>query len=78
MAICRNWFQVFEPNGSKRFSDVITGEECWISFFTMKDKRSNMVWLAKDEPRPELLKTGFLARRECSPISSKLRDLLLT
>ena len=37
-----------------------------------------MVWLAKDEPRPELLKTGFLSRRECSPISSKLRGLLLT
>ena len=34
----------------------------------MKDKRSNMVWLflvwlAEDEPRPEVLKTGFRSRK---------------
>ena len=52
-----------EPNGPQRFSDVVTGDECWISFFTMKDKRSNMVWLVEDEPRPEVLKTGFRSRK---------------
>ena len=29
----------------------------------MKDKRSNMVLLAEDEPRPEVLKTGFRSRK---------------
>ena len=29
----------------------------------MKDKRSNMVWLVEDEPRPEVLKTGFRSRK---------------
>ena len=29
----------------------------------MKDKRSNMVWLAEDDPRPEVLKTGFRSRK---------------
>ena len=29
----------------------------------MKDKRSNTVWLAEDEPRPEVLKTGFRSRK---------------
>ena len=63
MAICRNWLQEFEPNGPQRFSTVVTGDECGISFFTMKDKLSNMVWLAEDEPRPEVLKTGFRSRK---------------
>uniref|UniRef100_A0A1I8I3Y0 HTH_Tnp_4 domain-containing protein n=1 Tax=Macrostomum lignano TaxID=282301 RepID=A0A1I8I3Y0_9PLAT len=61
--ICRLWLQMFEPHGPRRLSDVITGDECWISFFTMKDKQSNMVWLAEDEPRPEVLKTGFRSRK---------------
>ena len=28
-----------------------------------EDKRSNMVWLAEDEPLPEALKTGFRPRK---------------
>uniref|UniRef100_A0A1I8HMT8 STAS domain-containing protein n=1 Tax=Macrostomum lignano TaxID=282301 RepID=A0A1I8HMT8_9PLAT len=28
-----------------------------------RDKQSNMVWLAEDEPRPEVLKTGFRSRK---------------
>ena len=63
VAICRNWLHEFEPNGPQRFSDDVTGNECWISFFTMKDKHSNMVWLAENEPRPEVLKTGFRSRK---------------
>ena len=39
VTICRNWFREFEPNGRKSFSDVVTGDECWISFYTIKDKR---------------------------------------
>ena len=63
VATGRNWWHEFEANGPQRFSDVVTGDECWISFFTMKDKRSNMVWLAEHEPRPEVLKTGFRSRK---------------
>ena len=29
----------------------------------MKDERSNTVWLAEDEPRPKVLKTGFRSRK---------------
>ena len=61
--ICRNCLQLFEPDGPKRFSDVVTGDECWITFFTMKDKHSNMVWVDEEEPRPEVLKTGFRSRK---------------
>ena len=63
VATGRNWLHEFEANGPQRFSDVVTGDECWISFFTMKDKRSNMVWLVENEPRPEVLKTGFRSRK---------------
>ena len=61
--ICHQWLQMFSPNGPKRLSDVITGDECWISFSTMKDKVSNMAWLTEDEPRPEVLKAGFRSRK---------------
>ena len=61
--ICRQWLHMFSPNGPKRLSDVITGDECWISFSTMKDKVSNMAWLTEDEPRPEVLKAGFRSRK---------------
>uniref|UniRef100_A0A1I8I3D3 MADS-box domain-containing protein n=1 Tax=Macrostomum lignano TaxID=282301 RepID=A0A1I8I3D3_9PLAT len=61
--ICRLWLQMFEPHGPRQLSDVITGDKCCISFFTMRDKQSNMVWLAEDEPRPEVLKTGFRSRK---------------
>ena len=63
VTICRNWLLLFEQDGPKRFSDVVTGDECWISFFTMKDKHSNMVWVAEDEPHLEVLKTGFRSRK---------------
>ena len=61
--ICRLWLAEFEPNGPKRFSDVATGDECWISFFTTRDKQSNMVWLSDEEPRPQILKEGFRSRK---------------
>ena len=61
--ICHLWLSMFEPNGPKRISDVVTGDECWISFFTNKDKQSNMVWLHEEEPRPQILKTGFRSRK---------------
>ena len=32
-------------------------------FFTNKDKRSNMVWLSENEPRPEVLKSSFRNRK---------------
>ena len=69
---------LFESSGPKRSSDVVTGDECWISFFTMKDKHSNMVLLAEDEPRPKVPKQVSVQQRECSPISSILRGLLFS
>ena len=63
VANCLKWLQKFEPNGVKMFSDVVTDDENWISFFVMKDKRSNMVWLVEGEPRPKVLNTSFRSRK---------------
>ena len=61
--ISKLWLQMFAENGPRWISDVVTGDECWISFFTNKDKSSNMAWLAEDDPRTEVLKTGFRSRK---------------
>ena len=63
--ICCLWLSEFESGGPKRFSDVATGDECWIFFFTNRDKQSNMVWLSDEEPepRPQILKEGFRSRK---------------
>ena len=61
--ISKLWLQMFPENEPRRISDVVTGDECWISFFTNKDKSSNMAWLAEDDPRAEVLKTGFRSRK---------------
>lgn len=68
--ICRQWLEMFDSSSTKRLSsstkrlsDVVTGDECWISFFTNKDKASNMVWLSDEDPRPEVLKTSFRSRK---------------
>ena len=54
---------MFEPNGPKRVSDVVTGDETWIYFYGIPNKRSNMMWLTKDKPRPVVCKPGFQSRK---------------
>ena len=59
----RKLLDMFEPNGPKRISDVVTGDETWIYFYGIPNKRSNMMWLTKDEPRPVVCKPGFQSRK---------------
>ena len=54
---------MFEPNGPKRITDIVTGDETWIYFYGIPNKRSNMMWLTKDEPRPVVCKPGFQSRK---------------
>ena len=63
VAICRDLLNQFEPNGPKRLSDVATGDECWIPYFVTPHKQKNMVWLAEDSPRPQILKPGFRSKK---------------
>lgn len=54
---------MFEPNGHKHLADVITGDETWIYFYGIPNKRKNMMWLAEDEPRPIVASKGFQSRK---------------
>ena len=59
----RQILDMFEPNGPKRISDIVTGDETWIHFYGIPNKRSNMMWLTKDDPRPVVCKPGFQSRK---------------
>ena len=48
VTICRSLLGKFEPNGPNMFSDVVTGNYYCVFLFTMKNERSNMVWMAED------------------------------
>ena len=63
VSCARQLLDMFEPNGPKRVSDVVTGDETWIYFYGIPNKRSNMMWLTKDEPRPVVCKPGFQSRK---------------
>ena len=59
----RQILDMLEPKGPKRVSDVVTGDETWIYFYGIPNKRSNMMWLSKDDPRPVVCKPGFQSRK---------------
>jgi histone-lysine N-methyltransferase SETMAR len=54
---------VFEPQGPKRLTDVITGDETFISFYGMPSKRANMVWIDEAGDRPVILRPGFSCKK---------------
>ena len=49
--------------GPKRLGDIVTGDECWIWFYTTATKEHNAVWIGEDGDRPTVLKQGFRSRR---------------
>ena len=63
VSCARQLLDIFGPNGPKRISDIVTGDETWIYFYGIPNKRSNMMWLTKDEPRPVVCKPGFRSRK---------------
>ena len=50
---------MFGPDGCKRVTDIVTGDESWFTFKEIARKQKNMVWLAPDEDRPQICKRGF-------------------
>ena len=78
--ICCQWLKMFDFSPTKRFSsltkrlpDVDTGDECWTSFFTNKDKASNMVWILMKTLDLKCSRRIFAAGSQCSPFSSTHR-----
>ena len=63
VSCARQLFDLFGPNVPKRISDIVTGDETWIYCYGIPNKRSNVMWLTKDEPRPVVCKPGFQSRK---------------
>ncbi|GFR88154.1 transposase [Elysia marginata] len=52
-----------EPHCSKRLSDIVTGNEIWLSFFIIPPKRLNRMWGDGQGDRPIVLRPGFQSRK---------------
>ena len=59
----RNLLESFEPNGPKRLYDVVTGDETWITFYGIPNKRCNSAWVGPGGDRPTVLRPGFQSRK---------------
>ena len=54
---------MFEPHGPKRLTDIVTGDETWISYFGIPSKRQNRMWVDEKGDRPVVLRPGFQSRK---------------
>ena len=54
---------MFEPHGPKRLTDIVTGDETWISYFGIPSKRQNRMWVGEKGDRPVVLRPGFQSRK---------------
>ena len=54
---------MFEPNGPKRLTDIVTGDETWFPFFIIPPKRMNRMWIDEKGDRPVVLSPGFQSRK---------------
>ncbi|GFR71508.1 transposase [Elysia marginata] len=54
---------IFGPQGPKRLSHIVTGDETWFPFFIIPPKRLNRMWVNGQGIRPVLLRPGFQSRK---------------
>ena len=54
---------VFEPQGPKRLTDVVIGDQMFISFHGMPSKQTNMVWIDEAGDRTVVLRPGFQSKK---------------
>jgi len=45
------------------FSNIITGDETWVYFFTVSSKEQNKVWIGKEEQRPQIVRTSRFSKK---------------
>ena len=69
----RNLIQYFEPNGPKRLCDVVTGDETWLTFYGIPNKRCNRAWVGPDGDRPVVLRPGFQSRKRLFTVFFQLQ-----
>lgn len=54
---------MFEPEGPKRLTDIVTGDETYVGFYNMPSKQANMVWIDEAGDRPVVLRPGFHTKK---------------
>ena len=65
----------FEPNGPKRLCDIVTGDETWLWFYGIPNKRCNRAWVGPDGDRPVVLRQGFQSRKRLFSIFLMHKEL---
>ena len=55
--------KLFGSNGSKRITNIVTGDESWFYYHSVPGKVTNMVCLSKNEPPPKILHQNFCSRK---------------
>ena len=66
----------FEPNGPKRLCDLVTGDESWLTFYGIPNKRCNRIWVGPDGDRPVVLRPGFQSRKRLFSIFFNTQGLV--
>ena len=64
VACSRKLLDEFEPNGPNRLCDIVTGDESWLTFYGIPNKRCNRMWVGPDGDRPVVLRPGFQSRKQ--------------
>lgn len=59
----RDIIAMFPPNGPKRLTNVVTGDESWFSFRPRATKTQNMTWVAKGGRRSQVCRPGYSSRK---------------
>ncbi|GFR86300.1 transposase [Elysia marginata] len=55
---------MFEPQGPKRLSDIVPGDETWLNpFFIIPPKRLNHMWVDEQGEKHVVLSPGFQSRK---------------
>lgn len=73
----QEFLRCFGSGGTKRLSDIVTGDKKWFHYFQVPNKSQNKVWIGADEERPTVLRSGFRSRKQmfvvffsiCGPVA---------
>ena len=55
---------MLEPDGPKRLCAGVTGDETWLYFYDLPNKRPNQMWVVVDGKRPVVFGPHFESRKQ--------------
>ena len=60
------------------FNNIITGDETWFHFFTMKTKTANKVWLKPGDSRPQIARTAQNSKKRMFCVFFSIEGIVAT